>query len=72
MRLEAAGHLASRSLDARLRRMAALEAMEAKSPRRQKSDSLFDVSAYKDVTKPCHVYAAAYTANIGRLLLLRR
>ena len=72
MHHEAIGHLAFRSLGADPCCMAAFEAMEAQTLRRQTLDALLDVSVYEDVTETRFMHAAAHTANVGRLLLLGR
>ena len=67
----AVGHLAFGSFDAGPCCMAAFEAMEAQTLRRQTLDTLFDVGIHEDVAEARLMHAAAHTANVGRLLLLR-
>ena len=71
MHHEAVGHLAFGSLGAGPCCMAAFEAMEAQTLRRQTLDALLDVSVYEDVAETRFMHAAAHTANVGRLLSLR-
>ena len=72
MHHEAVGHLAFGSFGTGPCCMAALKAMEAQTLRRQALDPLVDVSASEDVAEARLVHAAAHTANVSRLLLLRR
>ena len=67
-----AGHLAFGSFCAGPCCVVAFEAMEAQTLHRQMLDTLLDVGVHEDVAEARLMHAAAHTADVSRLLLLRR